>query len=96
MSKRPQKQLIMRKVASLKDSIYGDGGNLWVTIRGTNCAWSFRYKSPLTDRRREMVEGPARDVSLSEAHSKDTNARRFLLEVNDPLEEQAKRLLNTI
>lgn len=38
-----------------------------------------------------MGLGPARDVSLSEARSKATDARRLLLEGRDPLEEQAQR-----
>ncbi|WP_316248919.1 integrase arm-type DNA-binding domain-containing protein [Acetobacter tropicalis] len=91
MSKLPPNQLTVRKIASLKDGVYGDGGNLWITIRGETRAWTFRYKSPLTGKRREMGLGPARDVSLSEARSKATDARRLLLEGRDPLEEQAQR-----
>lgn len=91
MSKLPPNQLTVRKIASLKDGVYGDGGNLWITIRGETRAWTFRYKSPLTGKRREMGLGPARDVSLSEARSKAAEARRLLLEGRDPLEEQAKR-----
>ncbi|MFS8371015.1 Arm DNA-binding domain-containing protein, partial [Acetobacter indonesiensis] len=88
MSKLPPNQLTARKIASLKDGVYGDGGNLWITIRGDTRAWTFRYKSPLTGKRREMGLGPARDISLSEARSKATDARRLLLEGHDPLEEQ--------
>lgn len=91
MSKLPPNQLTVRKIASLKDGVYGDGGNLWITIRGDTRAWTFRYKSPLTGKRREMGLGPARDVSLFEARSKATDARRLLLEGRDPLDEQAQR-----
>lgn len=91
MSKLPPNQLTVRKIASLKDGVYGDGGNLWITIRGETRAWTFRYKSPLTGKRREMGLGPARDVPLSEARSKAADARRLLLEGRDPLEEQTKR-----
>lgn len=91
MSKLPPNQLTVRKIASLKDGVHGDGGNLWITIRGETRAWTFRFKSPLTGKRREMGLGPARDVSLSEARAKATDARRLLLEGIDPLEEQARK-----
>lgn len=57
MSKLPPNQLTVRKIASLKDGVYGDGGNLWITSRGDTRAWTFRYKSPLTGKRREMGLG---------------------------------------
>lgn len=91
MSKLPPNQLTVRKIASLKDGVYGDGGNLWITIRGETRAWTFRYKSPLTGKRREMGLGPARDISLSQARVKATDARHLLRGGIDPLEEEAKK-----
>lgn len=96
MSKLPPNQLNARKITSLKDGVYGDGGNLWLTVRGATRAWTFRYKSPLTGKRREMGLGPARDISLQEARAKATDARRLLREGLDPLEELARKKLSTV
>lgn len=46
MSKLQPNQLTVRRIASLKDGVHGDGGNLWITIRGETRAWTFRFKSP--------------------------------------------------
>ena len=96
MSKLPPNQLTVRKVASLKDGVYGDGGNLWITVRGDTRAWPFRYKSPETGKRREMGLGPARDISLAEARLRATENRRLLLEGIDPLEEKARQKGETV
>ncbi|MFT9297323.1 MAG: integrase arm-type DNA-binding domain-containing protein [Gluconobacter sp.] len=96
MSKLPPNQLTVRKVASLKDGVYGDGGNLWITVRGDTRAWTFRYKSPVTGKRREMGLGPARDISLAEARLRATENRRLLLEGIDPLEEKARQKGETV
>ena len=96
MSKLPPNQMNARKVASLKDGVHGDGGNLWITVRGDTRAWTFRYKSPKTGKRREMGLGPARDISLADARLKATENRRLLLQGIDPLEEKARQKGETV
>lgn len=97
MSKLAPNQLTARKVDTLKDGSYSDGGNLWITVSGKSKVWSIRYKSPITGKRREMGIGPLRDVTLAEARDKATQARRAIREGIDPIqqreEQRAARLL---
>ena len=51
MSRRPPNRLTARKLATLPDGVHGDGGNLWITIRGETRAWTFRYTSPASRKR---------------------------------------------
>lgn len=78
-------RLTARTVTSLKDGVYGDGGNLWLTVKGNTRSWSVRYKSPVTSKAREMGIGSARDVSLADARKKATKARLLVMEGIDPL-----------
>jgi integrase len=91
MSKLGPNQMTARKVETLKDGSYSDGGNLWITVRGKSRVWSLRYKSPVTGKRREMGLGPARDVSLAAARDEAAAARKLLRARIDPIEER-KRL----
>ena len=77
-----------RKVETLKDGVYSDGGNLWITVSGKSRVWSIRYKSPVTGKRREMGIGPYRDVPLAVARDKAAEARRLLREGIDPIEQR--------
>jgi integrase len=97
MSRLSPNQLTARKVETLRDGSYADGGNLWITVSGKSKNWSIRYKSPLTGSRREMGIGPLRDVPLAVAREKATEARRLIREGIDPIErrkdEKAARIL---
>jgi len=84
-------QLTVRKIESLGDGVWGDGGNLWITITGKRRAWSFRYKSPTTGKNREMGLGSCREVSLAEARQAASEARKLLRASVDPLEERRAR-----
>ena len=81
-------RLTARTVASLKDGVYGDGGNLWLTIKGNVRAWSVRFKSPITGKSREMGLGPVRDVGLVEARRLATEARHMIADGLEPIEER--------
>ncbi|WP_408872394.1 tyrosine-type recombinase/integrase [Gluconobacter roseus] len=81
-------RLTARTVASLKDGVYGDGSNLWLTIKGNVRAWSVRFKSPITGKSREMGLGPVRDVGLAEARRLATEARHMIADGLDPIEER--------
>src|SRR3954454_17129597 len=61
----------------------GDGAYLQITPAGTR-AWVFRYMRD--GRARHMGLGPCSLVSLAEAREKARQARRALLEDDDPLE----------
>lgn len=94
MSKLGPNQMTVRKVESLKDGAHCDGGNLWITISGKSRAWSIRYKSPITGKRREMGIGAARDVTLAHARLLAADARSHLREGKDPIDQRrAERAL---
>jgi integrase len=61
----------------------GDGAYLQIAAGGTK-AWIFRYQRD--GKARHMGLGPVSLISLAEAREKARNARRALLEGNDPLE----------
>jgi hypothetical protein len=61
----------------------GDGAYLQIAAGGTK-AWIFRYQRD--DKARHMGLGPVSLISLAEAREKARNARRALLEGDDPLE----------
>ena len=85
MSRLGPNQLSARRVETLKDGVYSDGGNLWITVRGTAKVWSFRFKSPTTAKRREMGLGSARDIGLAKARELATAAREKVMNGIDPI-----------
>jgi integrase len=88
MSRLSPNQLTVRKVETLKDGIYSDGGNLWITVSGKMRVWSIRYKSPVTGKRREMGIGPYHDVTLAKARDLTGEARRLIRDGIDPIEHR--------
>jgi integrase len=80
--------MTVRKLESLKDGTFSDGGNLWITVVAKNRTWSFRYKSPVTGKRREMGLGAYRDVPLAAARQLAEAARKLLRDGVDPLEHR--------
>jgi len=83
-------RLTVRTVASLKDGVYGDGGNLWLTVKGNTRAWSVRYKSPVTGKAREMGLGPVHLIGLAAARLAAAEARGQIAQGIDPLEHRQK------
>ena len=66
----------------------GDGGGLWLDVRGAGRAvWVFRYSRQ--GKAREAGLGAFGDVSLSEARDKASAHRKLLAEGLDPLAHQA-------
>ena len=92
LSRLAPNQLTARKVKTLKDGVYSDGGNLWVSVDGRTRTWSVRYTSPVTGKRREMGLGPVRDLPLAKAREQAAEARRLIREGVDPIDarKQAK------
>ncbi|BCK76477.1 phage integrase [Acetobacter aceti NRIC 0242] len=88
MSRLAPHRLTARQVATHKEGDLADGGNLWLVVRGASRIWTFRYKSPVTDKRREMSLGSAYDVSLAEARTIAAESRRLVNQRIDPLEQR--------
>lgn len=67
---------------------YGDGGGLWLQVAdGGSKSWIFRYQRE--GRARQMGLGPLDVVPLADARQRAIDARRLLLDGEDPIE--AKR-----
>lgn len=96
MSRIPSGQLNVRKIESLKDGIYGDGGNLYITIKGNARHWTVRYLSPTTCKRREIGIGSAYVVTLARARQMAVEIRRQVADCIDPLELRAKEKRNSL
>jgi hypothetical protein len=72
-----------------RPGMYCDGGGLWLCVSSpTAASWLFRYQ--LQGRAREMGLGPARDISLQEARTAATAARKVKAMGSDPLHERAR------
>lgn len=64
---------------------YGDGGNLYLHVKPTGRAWTFRFTMPGA-KPREMVLGNAADMTLAQARDRAQDARRALADGRDPIE----------
>lgn len=86
MSKRSLHRLSAKKVESLKDTgRYADGGGLYLQVGPTGTkSWLFRFMR--AGKAREMGLGPLSVVSLSDARTRAQEARRQLLEGQDPID----------
>lgn len=90
MSRIPAGQLNVRKIDGLEDGVHGDGGNLYLTIKGQARHWTVRYFSPTTHKRREIGIGSAYILTLAKARQVAIDIRRQVEEGIDPLELKAK------
>ena len=88
MSRLPPQQLSARRVATLKNGVISDGGNLWLVARHPSKVWTFRYTSPVSGKRREMGLGSAHTLSLADARRHAAEARNLLIERIDPLDKR--------
>jgi hypothetical protein len=76
-----------------KPGLYAGGGNLWLRVKqgaggSINKSWIFRYQ--LDHEEHLMGLGPLRDRSLAEAREIAAQARKMLLDGNDPLEARRR------
>jgi integrase len=67
--------------------LYCDGGGLYLQLAPSGSkSWIFRYRSPLTQKLRDMGLGPVHSVGLSEARDKAAAQRSAILSGLDPIE----------
>ncbi|CAI3949765.1 Integrase/recombinase [Commensalibacter communis] len=90
MSRMPAGQLNVRKIEGLEDGVHGDGGNLYLTIKGQARHWTVRYFSPVTNKRREIGIGSAYILTLAKARQMAIDIRRQVADGIDPLELKSK------
>ena len=87
---RQLNRLSARAVASTKTHGYFcDGGGLYlqVAVSGSR-TWIFRYRSPITGKRRDMGLGPVHSVDLAAARQKAAVQRSAVINGLDPIEER--------
>jgi integrase len=77
------------KVKHAGPGAYADGNNLYLQVTKTGAkSWLFRYMRH--GAQREMGLGPLRTVGLAEARARAAEARKMLLDGQDPLESRQR------
>ncbi|MEO5346058.1 MAG: Arm DNA-binding domain-containing protein [Magnetococcus sp. YQC-9] len=81
-------QLTALKVAKIrKVGLHADGGNLYLQVSGLQAkSWILRFR--VAGRDRTMGLGSVQDVSLVEARSRATDARRLIQSGIDPIAQR--------
>jgi integrase len=67
----------------------GQGLYLQVSTQGTK-SWLYRYKSPITQKQREMGLGSLNFVGLAEARQLAISQKRLVIDGKDPIEERKR------
>ena len=60
-------RLTDRAVRTAGQGLHGDGGGLWLAVKGAGRRWTFRFTSPVTGKAREMGLGSYPDITLAMA-----------------------------
>lgn len=81
-------QLTDRAVRAAGDGLHGDGGGLWLAVKGAGRRWTFRFTSPTTGKAREMGLGSYPDTTLVMARSAAQESRRLIAAGIDPIEQK--------
>ena len=79
-------RLTDRAVRAAGEGLHGDGGGLWLAVKGAGRRWTFRFSSPTTGKVREMGLGSYPDITLAMARSAAQEARRAIVAGTDPIE----------
>jgi integrase len=89
MAKGIGKLSALKVTKETKPGYFGDGGGLWLQVSkaGTK-SWVFRFKSPLTEKAREMGLGSINTYSLAEARSRAAEVRKIVDAGRDPISER--------
>jgi integrase len=95
MGTRQLNRLSAKSIASKKRAgLYCDGGGLYLQVTPSGSkTWIFRFRSPLTQKLRDMGLGAIQTVGLPKAREKAAAQRTALLDGLDPIEarEQENR-----
>ena len=88
MGTRQLNRLSAKTVAFKKQAgLYCDGGGLYLQVTPTGSkTWIFRYRSPLTQKLRDMGLGPIHSVGLPEARQRAAAKRALIQSGADPIE----------
>jgi hypothetical protein len=88
MGTRQLNRLTARTVSTKqKPGLYCDGGGLYLQVAPSgNKSWIFRYRSPLTQKLRDMGLGPLHSVGLSAARDKAAEKRSLILSGLDAIQ----------
>jgi len=89
---RQLNRLSAKTVASKNlPGLYCDGGGLYLQVAASGSkTWIFRFRSPLTQKLRDMGLGPLHSVGLPEAREKAAVQRTALFDGLDPIETRDK------
>ncbi|QNT78621.1 tyrosine-type recombinase/integrase [Entomobacter blattae] len=86
MSTKMPGQLKTTQLKSLANGYHNDGGNLYLSVQNYSRNWVFRFKSPVSGKRREMGLGTLNDTPLAQARELAQQARKLIKEGFDPIE----------
>jgi integrase len=94
MGTRQLNRLTARTIATIqKPGLYCDGGGLYLQVTASDSrTWIFRYRSPVTQKLRDMGLGPLHAVGLPEARAKATTQRSLLSSGIDPIRARAEEI----
>ena len=82
-------KLTARSAATTKPGRYGDGDGLWLVVAASGARkWVFRFS--FAGRVTEMGLGSADTVGLAQARNRALDARKWLVEGNNPIEVRRK------
>jgi len=80
---------MLRSKDSTRRELIGDGGQLYLQIRGTAVSWVFHYRH--NGKPRMIGLGSAGNVKLAEARQTDQRLREGLTQGKDPLAARGER-----
>ena len=76
------------QVKNAKEGFHGDGGGLYLCVSPKGKSWIFRFKSPVTGKRREMGIGSASVFTLQEARDKALDLAKQAKAGVDPIDHR--------
>lgn len=94
MGTRQLNRLSAKTVATKqRPGLYCDGGGLYLQLAPSGSkTWIFRYRSPLTQKLRDMGLGPVHSVGLPDAREKATAQRSLLSSGMDPIQARDEQM----
>jgi integrase len=94
MGTRQLNRLTARAVTTQQSpGLYCDGGGLYLQVSPSGSkAWIFRYRSPFTQKLRDMGFGALHSIGLAEAREKAATQRNAILNGLDPIESRDEEI----